>query len=154
MIINIKIVFIISIIVNNIIIIIIIIINIITILYTQTAKDAVHGASFYPDGNNNSILITYGAKHIYFWKIFYDVASKKGAKILRDRNSGIFEVCVLFWFYLIHFTIIFTSITMSNKSTPNDRDILRFAIVFYGVFSFINTCLNIRFILVHMVTFL
>ncbi|XP_052268743.1 echinoderm microtubule-associated protein-like CG42247 [Dreissena polymorpha] len=58
---------------------------------TTTSTDPVHGCCFYPDGKNNSILITYGARHIYFWKIFYDVARKKEAKILRDRNSGIFE---------------------------------------------------------------
>ncbi|XP_052761033.1 echinoderm microtubule-associated protein-like CG42247 isoform X2 [Mya arenaria] len=58
---------------------------------TTTSTDPVHCACFYPDGKNNSILITYGARHIYFWKIFYDVARRKEAKILRDRNSGIFE---------------------------------------------------------------
>ncbi|KAL4221535.1 Echinoderm microtubule-associated protein-like 1 [Mactra antiquata] len=59
---------------------------------TTTSSDAVHCACFYPDGANNSLLITYGAKHIFFWKIFYDIARKKEAKILRDRQSGIFEL--------------------------------------------------------------
>ena len=54
-----------------------------------------HCATFYPDDGNNCLLITYGTKHIYFWKIFYDIARKKEAKIFRDRNSGIFEVIEL-----------------------------------------------------------
>ncbi|XP_053379131.1 uncharacterized protein LOC123526739 isoform X2 [Mercenaria mercenaria] len=58
---------------------------------TMTSTDAVHSACFYPDGQNTSILITYGARHIYFWKIFYDVARTEQPKILRDRKSGIFE---------------------------------------------------------------
>lgn len=58
---------------------------------TTTTTDLVHYACFYPDGANKNILITYGARHIYFWKLFYDVARRKEAKILRDRNSGIFE---------------------------------------------------------------
>ncbi|XP_060567401.1 echinoderm microtubule-associated protein-like CG42247 isoform X2 [Ruditapes philippinarum] len=58
---------------------------------TTTTLESVHCASFYPDGANNSILITYGVRHIYFWKIFFDAARKSDAKIFRDRQSGIFE---------------------------------------------------------------
>lgn len=59
---------------------------------TTTSTDAVHSACFYPEDKNNSILVSYGVRHIYFWKIFYDIARQQTAKILRDRNSGIFEV--------------------------------------------------------------
>ena len=62
--------------------------------FLQTSTEPVHCCCFYPDGPNNSILITYGAKHFYCWKIFYDAARRREAKILRDRNSGVIEVCV------------------------------------------------------------
>lgn len=80
-------------------------------VFLQTATDPVHGACFYPDGANNSIMITYGARHIYFWKIFYDVARKKEAKILRDRNSGIFEVRR----YLKSFIYIYRKVPINSE---------------------------------------
>ncbi|ESO91299.1 hypothetical protein LOTGIDRAFT_182578 [Lottia gigantea] len=54
---------------------------------TTTTAESVTGGCFYPgDRNdkkyNNDIIITYGNKHLYFWKLFWESSNKK---------SGIFE---------------------------------------------------------------
>ncbi|KAK3594970.1 hypothetical protein CHS0354_019890 [Potamilus streckersoni] len=56
---------------------------------TTTSMEPVIYGNFFPE--DDTILITFGGQHIYFWKLFYDPAKNKDGRILRDRNSGIFQ---------------------------------------------------------------
>ncbi|KAL3861137.1 hypothetical protein ACJMK2_007206 [Sinanodonta woodiana] len=56
---------------------------------TTTSMEPVIYGNFFPE--DDTILITFGSQHIYFWKLFYDPAKNKDGRILRDRNSGIFQ---------------------------------------------------------------
>ncbi|KAL5014035.1 hypothetical protein ScPMuIL_008305 [Solemya velum] len=56
---------------------------------TSTTTDPVHYGSFY--SNDDTILITYGKQHVFFWKFFWDPLKEKGSRLLRDKKSGIFQ---------------------------------------------------------------
>ncbi|XP_071146996.1 echinoderm microtubule-associated protein-like CG42247 isoform X2 [Mytilus edulis] len=66
---------------------------------TTTSNLAVKAACFYK--YNDTILITYGQQHVYFWKLFWDPVRDKEGRIMRDKRSGLFvgdipnEVCSL-----------------------------------------------------------
>lgn len=64
---------------------------------TTTSTLPVKAAHFYK--YNDTILITYGQQHVYFWKLFWDPVREKEGRIMRDKRSGLFvgeipnEVC-------------------------------------------------------------
>ncbi|CAC5367562.1 EML1_2 [Mytilus coruscus] len=66
---------------------------------TTTSNLAVKAACFYK--YNDTILITYGQQHVYFWKLFWDPVRDKEGRIMRDKRSGLFlgdipnEICSL-----------------------------------------------------------
>ena len=62
-------------------------------LYTctlQTTNKAVNCACFYK--YDDTLLITYGAEHLYFWRLFWDPVLETMGKIFRDKLSGKFDV--------------------------------------------------------------
>ncbi|KAL3861141.1 hypothetical protein ACJMK2_007210, partial [Sinanodonta woodiana] len=78
-----------------------------------TNNDSVLCACFYPD--DDTIIMTYGKQHLFFWKIFYDPIKHKEGRILRDRNSGIFEEDIPKYFNCHAFTPGGDVITGDNK---------------------------------------
>ena len=36
--------------------------------------------------------MTYGERHVYFWKLFWNKNNETVGKIIRDEDSGIFQV--------------------------------------------------------------
>ncbi|XP_060072160.1 echinoderm microtubule-associated protein-like 2 [Ylistrum balloti] len=52
-----------------------------------TARHVSH-ACFYPF--DDTILLTYGEQHLYFWKLFWDPVRDTDGRLLRDKESGAF----------------------------------------------------------------
>jgi len=59
----------------------------------QTSTLPVKAAHFYK--YNDTILITYGQQHVYFWKLFWDPIREKEGRIMRDKRSGLFLVSIM-----------------------------------------------------------
>ncbi|XP_021353447.1 echinoderm microtubule-associated protein-like CG42247 isoform X3 [Mizuhopecten yessoensis] len=55
---------------------------------TTTTSRYVSHACFYPF--DDTILITYGDQHLYFWKLFWDPVRDTDGRLLRDKDSGTF----------------------------------------------------------------
>ncbi|XP_069123379.1 echinoderm microtubule-associated protein-like CG42247 isoform X2 [Argopecten irradians] len=55
---------------------------------TTTTTRSVSSACFYP--RDDTVLITYGDQHLYFWKLFWDPALDTDGRLLRDKESGSF----------------------------------------------------------------
>ena len=53
--------------------------------------------------NDDTILITFGKQHVYFWKLFWDPSKQKDGRILRDRKSGNFDVSYLIIAYHVNY---------------------------------------------------
>ena len=60
----------------------------------QTSADVVVCAAFHP--HDYTTVVTFGRQHVNFWKLFWDVDKAGQGRLLRDKQSGIFEVCVIF----------------------------------------------------------
>ncbi|XP_033763625.1 echinoderm microtubule-associated protein-like 2 isoform X2 [Pecten maximus] len=56
---------------------------------TKTTTRHVSHACFYPF--DDTILITYGEQHLYFWKLFWDPGRDTEGRLLRDKESGAFS---------------------------------------------------------------
>ena len=61
---------------------------------TKCNKEEIKGGRFHSE--DNSTLVTYGFQHMNIWRIFWK--DKGLSKILRDRKSGIFDVCFIYYF--------------------------------------------------------
>ena len=59
-------------------------------LRLQTTTDTVVWGCFHPQ--DHSQIITYGKRHIYFWKLFWEPVNEQQGRILRDKKSGNFDV--------------------------------------------------------------
>ncbi|XP_078336685.1 echinoderm microtubule-associated protein-like CG42247 isoform X3 [Crassostrea virginica] len=56
---------------------------------TTTTTKAVNCCCFYK--YDDTLLITYGADHLFFWRLFWDPVSGQDGKLYRDKLSGVFE---------------------------------------------------------------
>ncbi|KAK3104607.1 hypothetical protein FSP39_006037, partial [Pinctada imbricata] len=56
---------------------------------TTTTNQAVNCACFYK--YDDTLLITYGVEHLYFWRLFWDPVIERVGKLYRDKLSGVFK---------------------------------------------------------------
>lgn len=61
-----------------------------TCMFLQTTTKAVNCCCFYK--YDDTLLITYGADHLFFWRLFWDPVGVQDGKLYRDKLSGVFEV--------------------------------------------------------------
>ena len=65
-------------------------IDLLYVIFMQTTTKAVNCCCFYK--YDDTLLITYGADHLFFWRLFWDPVSGQDGKLYRDKLSGVFEV--------------------------------------------------------------